>query len=61
VSELLLSRSGEQAGHRGPREASSEAEAYARGWDPRAERELAQGAKALDRGGDMLKVRHILE
>jgi hypothetical protein len=53
--------SGEQVRHRGPRETSSEAEAYARGWDPRAGRELARAAKALERGGDTLKGCHTLE
>jgi hypothetical protein len=61
VSELLMPQSGEQAGRRGPREASSEAEAYARGRNPRAGWELARGAKALDRDGDTLKGRHALE
>jgi hypothetical protein len=44
VSEHLLPRSGEQAGHRRPREALSEAEAHARGRDPRARWELSRGA-----------------
>jgi hypothetical protein len=56
-----MPRSGEQAGRRGPREASSEVEAYARGRNPLAERELTQGAKALNRDGDALKGRHALE
>jgi hypothetical protein len=48
-------------GHRGPRETSSEVGAYLRGWDPRARRELARGAKARGRGGDALQGRHALE
>jgi hypothetical protein len=48
-------------GRRGPREASSEAEAYARWRNHRVGQELTHGAKALDRGGDALKGRHALE
>jgi hypothetical protein len=58
---FLMPRSGEQVGRREPREASSEAEAYARGRNPRAGRELARGAKDLDGGGDALKGSHTLE
>jgi hypothetical protein len=59
--EHLMPQLGEQAGRRGPREISSEADAYSRGQNPRARRKLARGAKALDRGGDTLKGRHALE
>jgi hypothetical protein len=55
VLERLFPRSGEQAGHHGPREASSEAEVCTRGRKPRAGWELARGAKAFDRGGSALK------
>jgi hypothetical protein len=61
VSELLMPRSREQEGRRGPKDASSEAEAYARGRNPLVGRELTRGAKALDRGGDTLMGRHALE
>jgi hypothetical protein len=46
VSEHLFPWSGEQAGHRGPREALIEVKAHARGWVSRARRELARGGVA---------------
>jgi hypothetical protein len=47
-----MPRSGEQAGHRGPREASSEAGTRLRGRGPRSRWDTLRGRHALERGGE---------